>query len=123
SKREAPQRVEVTTYSHCGGTRELDDVTASAVHVDARCPRFVSKTRARTWVPGTPRASARTGFGGHRSQAQAHTTLYVTDREQSTWQPETNLKCHRSSLFVGEHGWSRDQPRPKSRQSAFAGDS
>ena len=29
--------------------RELDDVTASAVHVDARCPRFVSKSGARTW--------------------------------------------------------------------------
>src|SRR5213080_774167 len=54
-------------------------------------------------APGTPRASARTGFGGHRSQAQAHTTLYVTDREQSNWQPETNLKSHRNSWFAAEH--------------------
>ena len=37
------------------------------------------------------------------SQAQAHTTLYVTDREQSNWQPETNLKSHRNSWFAAEH--------------------
>src|SRR5437016_7179481 len=103
SKRQAPERVEVRTYSHCGGTRELDDDTASAVHVDARCPGSCLKAGREPGAPGTPRASARTGFGGHRSQAQAHTTLYVTDREQSNWQPETNLKSHRNSWFAAEH--------------------
>src|SRR2546425_3268028 len=64
SKRQAPERVEVRTYSHCGGTRELDDDTASAVHVDARCPGSCLKAGREPGAPGTPRASARTGFGG-----------------------------------------------------------
>src|SRR5207253_4873354 len=81
----------------------LDDDTASAVHVDARCPRFVSKSGARTWSTRHSSSQCANWIWRNRSQAQAHTTLYVTDREQSNWQPETNLKSHRNSWFAAEH--------------------
>jgi len=83
--------------------KELDDALRVLFTLMPGAPGSCLKAGREPGVPGTPLASARTGFGGHRSQAQAHTTLYVTDREQSTWQPETNLKSHRNSWFAAEH--------------------
>ncbi len=81
--------------------RELDDVTASAVHVNARCPRFVSKSTARTW--GTRRSSSKCANWIWRASLAKHRhilpfTSRIVSKATGNLRPILNLTVILGSL-------------------------